>query len=112
MDAGAVDLGELVQGIHHTTGRASGGWETVIRPSDRADKYATYVEHGTRPHFPPIAALQGWADRHGIPVWAVARKIAREGTEPRWMFRNTVEDLDSRIESTKGDFLVEIVRRI
>jgi len=112
LDAGAVDLGELVQGLHHKTKSTSQGWETTIRPSDEADKYAIYVERGTRPHFPPISKLQGWADRHGIPVWAVAKKIAREGTEPRWIFRNTFNDLHSHVESTVDDFLIEIVRQI
>ncbi len=34
----------------------------------------------TRPHFPPIAALEGWARRHGIPVFALQRAIGRRGT--------------------------------
>lgn len=34
----------------------------------------------TRPHFPPIAALEGWARRHGIPVYALQRAIGRRGT--------------------------------
>lgn len=49
--------------------------------------YSRYV-HGdfnetktrTRPHFPPIAALEGWARRHGIPVFALQRAIGRRGT--------------------------------
>ena len=42
--------------------------------------YAIYVEYGTSPHFPPVAALRGWAKRHGANPWAVARGIARRGT--------------------------------
>ena len=49
--------------------------------------YAPYV-HGfmdgtatrSKPHFPPVAALAGWAARHGIPAGAVARAIAKRGT--------------------------------
>lgn len=112
MDAGSVDLGELVQGIHHTTKSVSSGLETTIRPSDAADKYATYVEHGTPPHFPPISALQGWADRHGIPVWAVARKIARDGTEPRWMWRDTFNDLQAKVGGETNRFADKLVGKI
>jgi hypothetical protein len=34
----------------------------------------------TTPHWPPFSALTGWADRHGIPVFLVARSIAEKGT--------------------------------
>ena len=44
-------------------------------------EYAPYVEFGTRPHAAPISALQGWADRHGIPVGAVWMSIKRKGTK-------------------------------
>jgi len=43
--------------------------------------YAPYVEFGTRPHAAPISALQGWADRHGIPVGAVWMSIKKKGTK-------------------------------
>ena len=112
MDAGSVDLGELVQGIHHVTKSVSGGIETTIRPSDKADDYAIYVEEGTKPHFPPIKALQGWADRHGIPVWAVAMKIAREGTEPRYMWRDTFSDLQNKVDKELRGFAEKLVRKI
>jgi hypothetical protein len=46
-------------------------------------RYGLYVERGSRPHWPPRAALEGWARRHGIPVFAVQRSIARRGTRAR-----------------------------
>ncbi len=42
-----------------------------------------YIEYGTQPHFPPIDALEGWAKRHGIPAFLVARAIASRGTFAR-----------------------------
>lgn len=98
MDAGSVDLGELVQGIHHTTKSRFGTVETTIKPSPTADKYAAFVEYGTKPHFPPISAIQGWADRHGIPAWAVAMSIAKKGTAPRYMWRNAFNDLQGHAD--------------
>jgi len=42
--------------------------------------YGLYVHEGTRPHMPPVDALRPWASSKGISPWAVALKIAREGT--------------------------------
>lgn len=43
--------------------------------------YAPYVEKGTRPHFPPVAAVAGWATKRGLEPYAVARGISRRGTK-------------------------------
>lgn len=48
-----------------------------------AEHYGPDVEFGTRPHWPPRKALEGWARRHGVPVFLVARAIARRGTRPQ-----------------------------
>jgi hypothetical protein len=53
--------------------------------------YAEFVETGTRPHWPPLAALQGWADRHGIPAFLVARAIAEHGTAPNPFMERAIE---------------------
>lgn len=107
---GAIDLGELHRGIHHKTKSSFDEIETTIKPSEKADKYAIFVEKGTRPHRPPVKALQGWADRHGIPVWAVVRKIEREGTEPRHIFKLTFEDLDRKTDSELNKFAIKLLR--
>jgi len=57
--------------------------------------YAVYVNQNpgdpdrTMPHWPPISALQGWADRHGIPVFLVARAISKRGTK-RYPFMTNI----------------------
>lgn len=112
LNAGAVDTNELIQGIHYDIQQTMTGLESVIKPSPKADKYATYVEHGTKPHTPPVSALQGWADRHGIPVWAVVRKIQREGTEPRYMWRDAFADLQNRVDRELKDFAQELASKI
>lgn len=44
--------------------------------------YALFVHEGTRPHWPPIQALEGWAKRHGFPnAYLVAKAIAMHGTK-------------------------------
>lgn len=48
-------------------------------------KYAAAVHNGSRPHFPPVAALLGWVRRHGMPpgaAYAIAQKIGRDGAPP------------------------------
>lgn len=46
--------------------------------------YGPYVEFGTRPHFPPMEALEGWARRHGFSsAWPICKKIAERGLPAR-----------------------------
>ena len=45
--------------------------------------YASYIEFGTRPHFPPVDALRDWAAKFlgdERLAFVVARAIARRGT--------------------------------
>jgi hypothetical protein len=66
----------------------------AVAPSAR---YGRYVEQGTRPHWPPRAPLEGWARRHGIPVCAVQRAIARRGTRARPFLGPALRDHAARI---------------
>lgn len=75
--AAPVDLGELRNNIR----------ETIIERKDMisgdvlsAATYSAYVEYGSRPHWTGKQNLQGWADRHGIPVYLVQKSIAEKGT--------------------------------
>jgi phage gpG-like protein len=63
--------------------------------------YAPYVELGTRPHWPPIAALEVWARRHGVSAFLVARAISRRGTKP-------VEYLQRAFDANKGRIELKI----
>ncbi len=71
-------------------------------------KYAPYMEFGTRPHWPPIKALEVWARRHGTTAFVVARAIARRGTAAREMFRKGLEE---NVEWIKNEFN-EVGKRI
>lgn len=42
---------------------------------------APYAHEDTRAHFPPISALVGWARRHHLNAYLVARAISRRGTK-------------------------------
>lgn len=76
--------------------------------------YAPHVEFGTKPHWPPLAPLQPWAQRHGFPAgregaWLVARAIARRGTRARRMFQKGVTE--SRVK-IMGMWRRDVVRDI
>jgi len=70
----STDLGQLLQSITKQVSST----KAVIGTNDAK---APHIEFGTRPHAAPISALQGWADRHGIPVGAVWMSIKRKGTK-------------------------------
>lgn len=73
------------------------------------ENYWKYVEYGTRPHFPPVDAIQKWIQvkpvlpqplKNGkLPTqkqlaFLIARKISRVGTKPQPFFNPTLEDFD------------------
>lgn len=65
--------------------------------------YALFVEEGTRPHFPPRAPIELWAQRvlGDRRLWfVVARAIARRGTRARHMFRDALDVVKPRIFPT------------
>jgi len=110
LEIGAVDTNELIQGIHYDLSGYGINLESVIKPSDKADAYAAAIEDGTAPHWVPIAALEGWASRHGISPYAVQRKIAREGTEARPYWQPTFDDLEAETDREIPNFLDNLLR--
>ena len=74
------DTRQLMNSITGRQRRQPSGVVGQVGPSAR---YGLYVERGSRPHWPPRAPLEGWARRHGVPVFVVQRAIARRGTRAR-----------------------------
>ena len=81
-----VDTGVLRSSIVGTVRHGPGRYFTGQIAAGRQAPHAIYVEEGTRPHWPPIRALEGWARRHGISAFLVARAISRRGTRAVRMF--------------------------
>lgn len=88
------------------TGRYRSSWRVEPQPDGSVlvfsdVKYGPYLEWGTPPHHPPVSALKPWARRVlGVQggeatsaAWAIAKKIAREGTPPRPHFRPALSKL-------------------
>ena len=83
-----VDTGRLRSSVTHDL---DGSPVHTVRIGSNVE-YAPHVEEGSRPHWPPMAALQPWARRHGFPAgrsgaFLVARAISRRGTRGHFMFR-------------------------
>lgn len=71
--------------------------------------YAPMMELGTRPHWPPLAALETWARRHGTTAFVVARAIARRGLKARLFLRHALEDNQSRIVRLFDDYIRRVI---
>jgi hypothetical protein len=75
----AWDLGNLANSI--LVEPDDGGMVAEVGPEA---PYGPYVEHGTKKHFPPPDALEGWAKRHGFnSAWPICRAIAKRGLKAR-----------------------------
>ena len=81
---------------HQVRGSSEGVYGKVVSPL----QYAIPVELGTKPHFPPLDALEDWvhfkfdlprAEARGV-AYIIARKIAAKGTEGRFMFTDTMSE--------------------
>lgn len=79
-----VDTGRMQRSLRFNWGPGGG---TV-----RARTPGAWVDQGTKPHWPPVAALQGWAKRHGMNPFLVARAISRHGTPKTEWFTAAIED--------------------
>lgn len=72
-------------------------------------EHAPYMELGTKPHFPPLAALATWARRHGTNPFLVARAIATRGLVPRRYLQKAFEKNRERIKKLIGETVSKIV---
>lgn len=78
-ETGAWDLGNLANTI--IVDPVKGGMIAEVGPTA---PYGPYVELGTKKHFPPLDALEGWARRHGFEsAWPICKVIAERGLPAR-----------------------------
>jgi phage gpG-like protein len=80
-------------------------------------KYAPFIEYGTRPHWPPLSAMQPWARRHGFPsgrggAFLVARRIAQRGTKALMVLHSAKDDSMNDIQRFLKQAAKAIERRI
>lgn len=83
-----VDQGELRASI----GSKVSGEQAIV---SAGAEYATHVEYGTRPHYPPISALKEWAGRvigDENAAYPIANIIAQRGTKAQPFMRPALDD--------------------
>ena len=96
--------------------------EGVVGMVGTSLRYAAPVEFGRRPgqRMPPVRALQDWAEvRLGVSdeesrgvAWAIARRIAVEGTEGAHMFRDGLAATAGAVEGILARGLDRITARL
>ena len=83
-------------------------------------EYWRYLEHGTKPHFPPVSAIERWikikplvprAYKGKVPTtkqlaFLIAREISVNGTKATKLLSNTLDESDDLI-----DRLVEVIEK-
>ena len=96
------DMGELAGSISATIDPSPmplfGIVSTLLQPH-----YGPDMEWGTAPHWVPIAALIGWAYRHGMNPYAIQRKIAKYGTAPRLYFQKGAQASMGKLQELVQD---------
>lgn len=75
-----VDTGRLRASL---TASVAAVGDTVQGVAGTNVTYALAQEFGARPHWPPVGALQPWANRHDMSAFLVARAISRRGLPAR-----------------------------
>ena len=102
------DTGAL-RGSARTFAAETGGFLTFNK------EYAAAVHEGTRPHHPPVRAGRGlalWARRKGLNAYAVAKKIAKDGTKGNPFLQEAVNENARQINRIFDLALSKILSRI
>ena len=105
-----VDTGVLRASIFGRIWREPGNRFMGEVASGKQVPYAIFVEEDTKPHFPPVAALEGWARRHNVSAFLVARAISRRGTKGRHMFAKNLAKWRLRFQPALDSAVNRIAR--
>lgn len=106
----AMDTRRLMGSIHHTIKGSGGNLTGQVGPSVR---YAYWVEHGRKAgKRPPIAAIEGWARRHGANPFQVAKAIGRRGTKAQPFVAPSYTRNRARINKLFADIGAKVVARV
>lgn len=120
--------GEIQERTPAAHGTLRGSWtndveragENVIGVVGTPLAYATPVDLGTRPHFPPVEALMDWVKvKFGVPdsearsiAFLIARKIAAKGTQGAGMLEAAIAAAEPQLDRQFSDLLDHITSRL
>ncbi len=107
-----VDTGRLRSSIQNSIRRKSFFGRGVVGVVGSNVEYAAPMELGTtHTKMPPVRALEGWARRHGMNAFVVARAIFRRGgLEPRHYLRDALIKNEARIVNMLGKSVSTIIK--
>ena len=74
--------------------------------------YSSYVQFGTKPHFVPIDAITPWANKKGIPPWAVVKSIAKKGTKANPFMTRALSNAQDGVKEEFSAALSAIMQEI
>jgi hypothetical protein len=101
------DTRALMGSISHSIKQRGSSIEGKVGPSK---DYGYFVEYGRKPgKQPPIAAVEGWARRHGISPFLVARAIGRKGTKAKPFMAPALEKNERRIHDLFDDAGAKVI---
>jgi hypothetical protein len=108
-DAGKTASGQLERTASYRVNISGAYLEVYFNLED----YWRYVENGTRPHFPPMDAIERWIQvKRIIPrtnggkqipttrqlAYLISREISVKGTKPTKILQKTIDGADDLIE--------------
>jgi len=73
-------------------------------------EYAPCVEYGTRPHMPPVKALETAANVYGIDAWALAMTIKKKGTKAHPYLRPAFDENKERAYNEIKTVLNQLIK--
>jgi len=105
---GGVDTGVLRGSI---TPSVSSTTNAVQGAVGSKETYSPYVEYPTRPHWPPLSALEVWAERHGTTAFLVARAISQRGTKGKKFLGRAIDEGISKVVGFFGHAIGRLLTR-
>mgnify|MGYP001768799232 CR=1 FL=1 len=75
---------------------------------------AIFLDEGTRPHTPPIYAIEKWAAHNNINVWALQKHISKFGTKAYPFldkYKSIYKDAKKEIAAAAKQDMIEISRK-
>ena len=118
---------------HYASGKLANTANAVIKWDGKVfelffnlQEYWKYVENGTRPHFPPISAIEEWikvkrivpTTRSGkVPTtkqlaFLIARGISKNGTKPTKLLQKTIDGADDLISALVSEIQNQLEKEI
>jgi hypothetical protein len=94
----AVNTGELKNSVN-TKMFPIGAIVSINAP------HASFMEHGTRPHFPPLGPMMNWVRQKGIVsgekeikkvAFLISKSISIHGIKPRFFVKKSIQSLYKR----------------